>query len=108
MNFKTEKKGIITNTEFFPVAGGYKQKVIYQYKFKNEIYENTFIADKFTGKKVIGDSIKIKFKESNRQTKDALRKANPNISNKKVRRLQKRILKIELDETPFFVKGVLL
>ena len=41
---------------------------------------------------------KIKFKESNRQTKDSLRKANPNISNKKLRRLHKRILKIELDK----------
>ena len=60
-----EKKGIITYTKFFPVGTGHKQKVTYKYTFNNKLYKNNFIADRFTGKKNEGDSIKIKFRESN-------------------------------------------
>lgn len=64
-----EKKAVIVNTYFYPTAGGYYQKVFYEFKHNNKTYKAMFTANKFIGKQFNGDSVMVKF-----------RKNNPNVS----------------------------
>ncbi|MFK8061485.1 MAG: hypothetical protein AB8B78_15540 [Polaribacter sp.] len=59
-----ETKALVIDAKLYPVRGKYFQKVTYLYTFENEEFKSYFKATRFTGKKKIGDSIKIKFRKS--------------------------------------------
>jgi hypothetical protein len=62
----TIKKGIVLNTKFKQRGkAGVYQRVDYRFIYDGKSYETYFWANKITGKKHKGDSIKIKFEINN-------------------------------------------
>lgn len=60
-----EKMGIIKEAEFYRESGKFVfQYVVYEFEFEGKTYEGRFKANKFTGRFYVGDSILIKFRES--------------------------------------------
>lgn len=60
-----EKTGVIKEAEFYKESGKFVfQYVVYEFEFEGKTYEGRFKANKFTGRFYVGDSILIKFRES--------------------------------------------
>ncbi|MDE0535300.1 hypothetical protein [Tenacibaculum sp. L6] len=60
------KKGVITKTDFHHIGSGYyMQTVKYKFVYNDIFYSDDFEAGKLLGKQYVGDSVLIKFRETN-------------------------------------------
>lgn len=58
------KKGVIIETKFYRAKGGYKQRVRYEFEYKNIEYRGIFRVGEIIGEQYVGDSVLIKFRAS--------------------------------------------